>query len=131
MSAEKACDGGRVLEAWHEMAECAHCGRQVRWGLREHRLFGFGSCPERWPGPELLEQLQPEERTDLTLGRVDQAHASPAAVELGLNDGRGTERRAVAAHLEVAGAGTAGQAHGLDVEVTHPGDGSTGRKATP
>jgi len=45
---DKACDGGRVLEAWHEMAECVECGQQVKWNLQDHPFFGFANtCPHR------------------------------------------------------------------------------------
>jgi hypothetical protein len=43
---EKACEGGRVLEARHEMAECIACGCCVRWDLQDHPLFGFQNCGE-------------------------------------------------------------------------------------
>jgi hypothetical protein len=46
---EKACEGGRVLEAPHDMAECAACGRCVRWDLRDHPFWGFHTCPEKVP----------------------------------------------------------------------------------
>jgi hypothetical protein len=45
--AEKACEGGRVLEAFHDMAECAHCGTCVRWDLQDHPFFGFQHCEEK------------------------------------------------------------------------------------
>lgn len=43
---EKACEGGRMLEAWREMAECIACGRCVRWDLQEHPFFGFQNCED-------------------------------------------------------------------------------------
>lgn len=41
--AEKACDGGRVLE-YFDMAECSECGTRVRWDLQDHSFWGFQNC---------------------------------------------------------------------------------------
>lgn len=53
---EKACDGGRVLEAWHEMAECIECGTCVRWDLQDHPFFGFQHCSKR---PQAINAVDP------------------------------------------------------------------------
>ena len=43
--AEKACQGGNVLEIG-DFAECAHCGTRIRWDLRDHPFWGFQNCAE-------------------------------------------------------------------------------------
>lgn len=52
---EKACDGGRVLE-FCDMAECADCGRRVRWDLRDDRFWGFQNCSEKSPAVDTEEE---------------------------------------------------------------------------
>ncbi len=53
-----ACRGGRVLEAWHDMAECVACGRGVRWDLRDDGFFGFEATCENANTFEMQVQLK-------------------------------------------------------------------------
>lgn len=64
--AEKACDGGRVMEAPHDMAECIACGTTVRWDLRDHPFWGFGNCREKSPiaSPETHAKMAGNDRSE-------------------------------------------------------------------
>jgi hypothetical protein len=43
---EKACEGGRTVEAWREMEQCLHCEMAVRHDLVNHPFWGFeNACP--------------------------------------------------------------------------------------
>ena len=55
---EKACEGGRVLEAWHDMAECIECGTCVRWDLRDDPFFGFHSCSEKARNADAVAEVR-------------------------------------------------------------------------
>jgi hypothetical protein len=44
---EKACEGGRTFQAWHNMEECAACGTRIRHELVDHPFFGFHNCPDK------------------------------------------------------------------------------------
>lgn len=48
---EKACDGGRTLDADHDMLECVECGRRIRWDLVDHPFWGFQNCEDRTSDP--------------------------------------------------------------------------------
>lgn len=49
MMAEKACEGGRTIDAdpCGDFVECLACGRQIRWDMTDHPFWGFQTCPEK------------------------------------------------------------------------------------
>jgi hypothetical protein len=54
--AEKACEGGRVFECG-DYAECAECGKRIRWDLRDHQFWGFANCQHRHERVERSGQI--------------------------------------------------------------------------